>query len=134
MKAKAVLVSVISSVILSLSIGAYAADKPASYKKGKKLYKAHCVACHQAKGQGIPGAFPPLAGSDYLMADKSRAINIPLKGLSGAITVNGQNYNSTMPSFAHLQDQDVAALMTYVMNAWGNEAAEITAEEVQALR
>ncbi len=68
------------------------------------------------------------------MADKERAITIPLKGLSGEITVNGQTYNSAMPSFAHLQDQEIAAVMTYVMNAWGNESAEITAEEVQKLR
>lgn len=133
MKPMAIIVSVVTSVVLSLST-VYAADKPASYKQGKKLYKAHCAACHQAKGQGIPGAFPPLAESDYLMADRSRAITIPLKGLSGEITVNGQTYNSAMPSFAHLQDQDIAAVMTYVMNAWGNESAEITVEEVQNLR
>ncbi len=64
MKVKAIFVSVISTAILGLSTAGYAADKPASYKQGKKLYKAHCLACHQAKGQGIPGAFPPLAGSD----------------------------------------------------------------------
>lgn len=131
---KTILISVIGYLITSLSINSYAGEKPASYKKGKKLYKAHCLACHQSKGQGIPGAFPPLADSDYLMADMQRAISIPLKGLTGKITVNGQDYNSTMPSFAHLQDQDIAAVMTYVTNAWGNEGAEISSDEVKQAR
>ena len=101
--------------------------------KGEKLYGTHCVACHQATGKGIPGAFPPLAGSDYL-ADKTAAISMPVKGLSGKITVNGTDYNSAMPSFGHLPDEDIADIMTYVMGAWGNAGGDVTAEEVAAVR
>jgi len=124
---------IIAGLISGLSLTAYAGDKPESFKKGKKIYSANCVACHQPTGQGIPGAFPPLAGSDYL-ADRTQTINVPLKGLSGKITVNGQDYNSAMPAFAHLSDEDIAAVLTYVTNDWGNEAAEFTAEEIKALR
>lgn len=125
---------IIAGLISGLSLTAYAGEKPESFKQGKQLYSANCVACHQATGLGIPAAFPPLAGSDYLLADRAQAINVPLKGLSGKITVNGQDYNSTMPSFAHLPDADIAAILTYVTNEWGNEAAEFTADEVKALR
>lgn len=124
---------IIAGLISGLSLTASAGDKPESFEQGKKLYSVNCVACHQATGQGIPGAFPPLAGSDYL-ADRTQVINVPLKGLSGKVTVNGQDYNSAMPSFAHLADADIAAILTYVTNEWGNEAAEFTADEIKALR
>lgn len=84
--------------------------------KGEKLYGTHCVACHQATGAGIPGAFPPLADSDYL-ADKTLALTAPVKGLQGKITVNGVDYNSAMPAFGHLPDEDIADIMTYVFGA-----------------
>lgn len=134
MKKKTILVTAISCLMSGASINAYAADESESYKSGKKIYSANCVACHQPTGQGLPGAFPPLAGSDYLMGDKKRALDVPLKGLAGKITVNGVEYNSAMPSFAHLSDQDIASVMTYIMNSWGNESAEITAEEVANAR
>jgi mono/diheme cytochrome c family protein len=124
---------IIAGLISGLSLTASAGDKPESFENGKKVYSVNCVACHQPTGQGIPGAFPPLAGSDYL-ADRTQVINVPLKGLSGPITVNGQNFNSAMPAFSHLSDADIAAVLTYVTNDWGNEAAEFTADEVKALR
>ncbi|MFW5451389.1 MAG: c-type cytochrome [Methylophagaceae bacterium] len=102
-------------------------------ENGKKLYGTNCVACHQATGQGIPGAFPPLAGSDYL-ADKQKAISAPVNGLQGKITVNGTDYNSAMPAFGHISDQDIADIMTYVMNSWGNEGGDVTADEVAQAR
>jgi mono/diheme cytochrome c family protein len=124
---------IVAGLISGLSLTAFAGDKPESFEQGKKLYSVNCVACHQPTGQGIPGAFPPLAGSDYL-ADRTQVINVPLKGLSGPITVNGQNFNSAMPAFSHLSDADIAAVLTYVTNEWGNEAAEFTADEIKALR
>ncbi|PHS68556.1 MAG: hypothetical protein COB23_09330 [Methylophaga sp.] len=117
-------------LIASMSMVAHAGN----LKQGKKLYRTHCVACHQAKGQGIPGAFPPLASSDYLMADKQRAISVPLKGLQGKITVNGTDYNGMMPPFAQLSDQDIADIMTYVMGSWGNAGEAVTVDEVAQAR
>ena len=106
----------------------------AEMARGEALYVTHCAGCHQASGQGLAGAFPPLAGSDFLLADRGRAVAVVVSGLSGPITVNGTDYAAVMPAMGHLADADIAAILTYAMNAWGNEAAAITAEEVAAHR
>jgi nitrite reductase (NO-forming) len=103
-----------------------------SIKEGKALYASYCSMCHQPEGQGITGAFPPLAKSDYLMADTKRAIGIIKNGLQGEITVNGQKYNNVMPAQA-LDDQQVAHVLNYVRNSWGNKGKIITAAEVKAV-
>jgi nitrite reductase (NO-forming) len=98
------------------------------------LFKGTCSACHQDKGQGIDGVFPPLAQSDYLVADKTRAIRVVLNGLSGAVTVNGKAYNSVMPPMSQLNDDEVANILTFALNSWGNSAGAVTAAEVKAVR
>lgn len=102
---------------------------------GKKLYEANCQVCHQATGLGLPGVFPPLAKSDYLMADKKRAIKTILHGMTGEIIVNGKKYTSAMPPQPLLSDKEVADILNYVMNAWGNKAkGKVTAADVKMLR
>ncbi|HSM31810.1 MAG TPA: cytochrome D1 domain-containing protein [Woeseiaceae bacterium] len=101
---------------------------------GKKIYEANCGACHQPNGKGLPGAFPPLAESDFLQGDREDVLAVALFGLSGPITVNGQQYNGVMPSMGHLKDEDLAAALTYVFNSWGNSLAAVSASEVAALR
>lgn len=101
---------------------------------GQKLFATHCSACHQADGQGLKGAFPPLAGSDYLAQGPAAAINAVINGLSGPITVNGVEYNAVMPALAYLSDSDVADVVTFVMNSWGNPGGEAQAAEVAAAR
>ncbi len=101
---------------------------------GKGLFESNCAACHQMNGQGLPGAFPPLAKSDYLTADKGRAISTVLKGLSGPITVNGKDYNAVMPMLSYINDADLADILTYAMNSWGNEAGAVSSAEVAAVR
>ncbi|PNK60090.1 nitrite reductase, copper-containing [Psychrobacter sp. FDAARGOS_221] len=100
---------------------------------GKSIYDSNCAACHQPNGTGVPKAFPPLAKSDYLNEDPTRAIDAILHGLSGKITVNGEEYNSVMPAVA-LDDEKIANVVTYVMNSWGNKGGEITPEDVKAKR
>ncbi len=100
---------------------------------GKRTYDQNCLACHQPNGQGIPGAFPPLAGSDYLLAKPTRAIDVLLKGLSGKVTVSGKEYNGVMPA-VQLTDESVANVLTYVLNTWGNNGGEITPKQVAAKR
>jgi nitrite reductase (NO-forming) len=100
---------------------------------GKDKYMATCLACHQANGQGIEGAFPPLAKADYLNADVNRAIDIVLHGKTGEITVNGKKYNSVMTAQA-LSDEEVSNVLTYVYNSWGNSKKEVTPEMVKAVR
>ena len=103
-------------------------------KAGEVLFKGTCSACHQDKGQGIDGVFPPLAGSDYLVADKKRAIGVVLNGLSGPVTVNGKAYNSVMPPMSQLNDDEVANILTFTLNSWGNNAGVVTAADVKAVR
>jgi nitrite reductase (NO-forming) len=99
-------------------------------EKGRRVYTQVCFACHQPEGQGMPGVFPPLAKSDYLMADKSRAITALIKGLGGAITVNGQQYNGVMPP-STLNDEQIANVLTFVRNSWGNNGDIVTVDEVK---
>jgi nitrite reductase (NO-forming) len=109
--------------------------KEMQIEKGKQVYMGLCFACHQPDGKGLPLAFPPLAGSDYLLADRERAVRTVLKGLTGPITVNGVTINSVMPpQEAVLTDAQVADVLTYVYNSWGNQGEAFTAAKVKALR
>ncbi len=110
-----------------------AANKAERLERGERVYKNVCAACHQQGGQGIEGAFPPLAGSDYLNADRTRAIRVASGGLSGRIVVNGKEYNSQMPGL-NLSDEDLANVLTYVFSQWGNAGHEVKPSEVAATR
>ena len=101
---------------------------------GEQLFRGTCSVCHQATGQGLPSVFPPLAKSDYLMANKQRAIEIVLKGLTGPVTVNGKPFNSVMPPMSQLRDDEIANILTYVRNTWGNQGDQVTAAEVTDAR
>ncbi len=100
---------------------------------GRVVFTNNCAACHQPEGQGIKGAFPPLAKSDYLMADKARSIKILLHGLEGKVTVNGEDYNSVMPAL-DLNDEDVANVLTFIRNSWGNKGEAVSSDEVAKYR
>ncbi|SDS57202.1 dissimilatory nitrite reductase (NO-forming), copper type apoprotein [Winogradskyella sediminis] len=102
-------------------------------KFGKQIYMQTCFACHQAEGQGIPNAFPPLAKSDYLNADVNRAIGVVVNGLSGEITVNGNTYNSVMTK-QMISSDDVANVLTYVYNSWGNSKKVVTKKMVDDVK
>lgn len=102
--------------------------------RGKALYQGTCSTCHQVDGTGLPGVFPPLAESDYLMADKERSIRVILEGLSGPIVVNGTTYNSVMPPLANLTDHEIADVLTYVRVNFGNEGTPVEASEVAKVR
>ena len=92
-----------------------------------------CFACHQSEGQGIPNAFPPLAKSDYLNADVDRAIGIVLHGKTGEITVNGEKYNSVMTR-QMLSPDEIANVMTYIYNSWGNNKTVVTKAMVEKVK
>ncbi|MBX3163024.1 MAG: nitrite reductase, copper-containing [Bacteroidetes bacterium] len=100
---------------------------------GKRIYNTSCFACHQASGEGIANAFPPLAKSDYLNENAERAIKTVLYGLSGEITVNGKKYNSQMPA-QRLNDREIASVLTYIYSSWGNNKTEIAEEQVNKQR
>jgi len=102
-------------------------------ERGKKVYMTSCFACHMATGEGMPNIFPPLAKSDFLNADKDRAIKAVLNGLSGPIVVNGKPYNNMMPP-QEVSDDQAADVLTYVMNTWGNDHGEVKAADVKRVR
>ena len=102
--------------------------------KGKGVYMQTCFVCHQPNGEGIPGQIPPLAKSDYLMADKPRSIQGVLVGQSGEMTVNGKKYNGTMVPLNYLSDEDIANVLTYVRNSWDNAGDAVSAAEVRRIR
>lgn len=104
-----------------------------SIARGKQIYETSCFACHQTTGQGLPGAFPPLAKSDFLNKDKNRAISTVIHGLSGKITVNGKEFDSVMPAQV-LSDEETANVLNYVYSAWGNSKKVVTPEEVKKVR
>jgi nitrite reductase (NO-forming)/hydroxylamine reductase len=101
---------------------------------GETVYNANCAACHQPTGQGLAGAFPPLAGSDFLAGDRKQVLSAALFGLSGPITVNGQDYNGVMPSMGYLTNAELAAALSYVFTSWGNTGSAVSVEEVATLR
>jgi nitrite reductase (NO-forming) len=106
---------------------------------GKAIFAKNCAMCHQGEGQGIPGVFPPLAKSDYLMklakeVDRTELVKIILEGKSGKLTVNGIDYNGVMTAVSGLNDEDLASVLNFVSNSWGNQAKSFTAEEVAKAR
>lgn len=108
-------------------------DLKASIARGKEVYGSYCISCHMEQGEGIETVYPPVAKSDYLMADKKRSIILTLKGLSGEIKVNGKTYNGEMTSF-DLTDQEVSDVLNYIRNSFGNKGGAVTPEEVKAQR
>ena len=116
------------------------ANEPAKAKSfdeqllhGKTIYMGTCFACHQSEGQGIKNVFPPLAKSDYLNKDVNRAINTVIHGLTGEIIVNGEKFNSVMTS-QNLSDEEIADVLTYVYNNWGNNKTKVSSAMVNAVR
>lgn len=97
---------------------------------GANVYKSVCAACHMIDGVGVPGAFPPVAGSDFLNADTDRAIGVVGRGLQGEITVNGQKYNNVMPNM-NLSHDDVANVLTYIYSQWGNNGTVVSKSQVE---
>ena len=101
---------------------------------GKRVYDRVCVACHMNNGGGAPGMNPPLRGTEFVTGDKSRLINIILNGLSEPTVINGETYNNAMPPHAFLDDKQIADVLTYIRNTFGNSAEAVTEEEVKAAR
>jgi nitrite reductase (NO-forming) len=111
-------------------------DKAALMAKGEKVYKSYCQTCHQANGQGLANVYPPVAASDYIKKNgiKDVALGV-LWGRNGKMTVNGKEYNGVMsPIPSNYTDEDVAGVVTYVMNSFGNPGGIITTGEITKLR
>ncbi|HLO79793.1 MAG TPA: cytochrome c [Chitinophagaceae bacterium] len=106
----------------------------ASITRGKKVYDTYCMPCHMVDGGGVPRMNPPLIKTVYVLGDKKRLIGIVLNGLDEPLEIDGETYSNVMASHAFLKDQEIADVLTYVRNSFGNKATMITPEEVKALR
>jgi mono/diheme cytochrome c family protein len=107
-----------------------------AFDLGRQVYnRPTCVACHMANGEGTPGQFPPLAGSEWVTeSEPGRLIRIVLSGMHGPVTVKGQTFNNSMVPWNTLSDDEIAAVITYLRQEWGNDASDVTPEQVKAIR
>lgn len=104
-------------------------DLKASMARGKEVYTNFCITCHMEEGNGVENVFPPLAKSDYMMADKKRSILQVINGATGEMKVNGKTYNTPMVGVV-LSDEEVSDVLNYVRNSWGNKGAAIKPVDV----
>jgi mono/diheme cytochrome c family protein len=111
-----------------------AAAAAAGAVDGKQVFTGNCVACHQTTGKGLPGVFPPLDGSEWVAGDERVVANILLHGIDGELTVAGNTFKGSMPSFQQLGDAELAAVASYVRSEWSNKAAPIKPEVFAAER
>ena len=123
-----------SFALCFLAAAAVAAPDADSMKRGQAVYSRTCIACHQPTGMGIPPVFPPLAGSEWVAKSTSIAIRNILHGMQGPITVKGVTYNSVMPAVTTLSEKEIADVVTYVSNSWGNTGPTVTEDEVKAIK
>jgi mono/diheme cytochrome c family protein len=135
--------SVFLSILTIVSISVFAQTKiqkpatgslSASIAHGKKVYVQYCLSCHQADGEGVQNMNPPLAGSPYVLGDKSRIIKLVLNGFNEGVEIKGQSYTNPMPSFNYLKDKDIADVLTYIRNNFTNKADAVTPAEVTPAR
>jgi mono/diheme cytochrome c family protein len=103
------------------------------YAEGAVLYKTHCANCHQIDGTGLQGLYPPIAKSDYLTGNNKNTIICMIKnGFTAPMVVNGKEYKQAMPANKRLEALEIAEIMTYINNTWGNETIMTTIEEVDS--
>jgi nitrite reductase (NO-forming) len=126
---------VLPAAVMIVAIALTGADQ-ATMDRGAKVYKGYCSSCHQANGQGLSTIYPPLAKSDWLKnTPKEKVIEAVVYGLKGPITVNGKKYNGVMnPLPTNFKDEDIAAVITYVYNSWGNQGTVVTVADVQKVK
>jgi mono/diheme cytochrome c family protein len=114
--------------------GAFVKADPEQMKRGAAVYARTCIACHQPTGLGLPPVFPPLANAPIVAGNPELPVKFILHGLMGPITVNGMTYNSMMPPVAGVSDADIADVLTYVRQSFGNQGNPVTADQVKAIR
>lgn len=122
----------ISLFIMALVSQSFKQVNNASLSNGKNVYETYCISCHQENGEGVPGAFPPLAKTGRLV-DKNKLVKIVLQGMRGPINVNGVKYDLEMASIS-LNDKETADVINYIRNSWGNKAPMVTVAEVAAAK
>ena len=123
---------ILTSCLLAFLANPQTDNLKESMERGAVLYEDFCITCHMHEGQGVPGAFPPLAGSDYLLKNRERSIRAVKFGQEGEIEVNGKKYNTVMPN-PYLATDEIADVMNFILNSWGNKGPLVTEDEVKAI-
>jgi mono/diheme cytochrome c family protein len=117
------------------AVGVAAVGTAAPAADGAQIFTSRCASCHQATGAGLPGVFPPLAGSEWVNAEPKTIARILLLGVNGKITVAGNTFNGSMPAFgATLSDAEIAAVASHVRSSFGNKSSALTADFVKTER
>ena len=106
----------------------------ATLARGKQVYQSYCLTCHQADGSGVPNLNPPLIKTTGVSGSKTQLIQMVLKGSKGKVEIDGETFHNTMPSQSWLSDQQIADVLTYVRNSFGNKASTVTPAEVKTVR
>lgn len=119
---------------IAVSFSSEQKDFKESYQRGKKVYSKVCVTCHQPDGDGVPRMIPPLSKTKYILGSKEKLVHILVKGLNEEVEVNGDFYNTPMPAQPQLTNQEIADVLTFVRNSFGNKAPAVTVTEVIAIR
>jgi mono/diheme cytochrome c family protein len=109
-------------------------DIQKSIAEGKKVFSKYCISCHQADGGGVPYLNPPLIKTSYVLGNKDSLIHIILHGLNQNIEIEDQVFSNPMPALNILKDQEIADVLTYVRNSFGNKASAVTPAEVKSMR
>lgn len=111
-----------------------AQQQPVANQRGESLYKKYCLTCHQADGSGVPRLNPPLINTSYVLGEKAKLISWVLQGSSEKLPIDGEYYANNMPAQSYLTDQQIADILTYVRNSFGNKASLISAADVKTVR
>jgi mono/diheme cytochrome c family protein len=110
------------------------ATSAASLERGKAVYAANCLTCHQLDGGGVPNLNPPLAGTKWVKGPKADLVQFILKGSKGQVEIDGETFHNAMPAQAHLTDEQIADVLTYVRKNFGNKSSTVTPTDVKAVR
>lgn len=105
-----------------------------SVSRGKKVYEQYCLTCHQVDGSGVPHLNPPLIKTTFVLGNKTKLVQIVLKGMQSSEPIDDEYYSNNMPPHNFLKDQEIADVLTYVRNNFGNKASAVTATEVKTIR
>jgi len=129
-----ILATICFTVVIAQSPKVKSVTQSDSYKRGKEVYNKVCLSCHQADGGGVPRLNPPLIKSTYVSGDKKKLISIVLNGMTDRIPIDDEYYSNNMASHKDLSDQQIADVLTFVRNSFGNKASIVTIAEVKAVR
>ena len=134
-KALIVLISLIAMTAIVLIGCDSHSSTEASIARGEKIYTQYCLPCHQVDGSGVPQLNPPLKNSAYVLGEESKLIHIVMHGINEGVEINGDTYTNPMPPVGgNFKDVEIADVLTYIRNSFGNKASAISADQVKELR